>query len=106
MAHVYPLRQEEAPLSNVRAVSPCLYRVYQVCCLTSVHPRRFSYLLPWGIRLYCWEAEVVCELVLLEVREDDGCEGGEEGWAFVYRAVVNSFPDLFPFSWFPIFFGA
>lgn len=37
---------------------------------------------------------MVCELVLLEVGEDDGCEGGEEGGAFVYRAVVDSIPYL------------
>jgi hypothetical protein len=42
--------------------------------------------------LYRGKAEVVCELVLLEVREDDGCEGGEKGGAFVYRAVVYRFP--------------
>jgi hypothetical protein len=51
-------------------------------------------LLPRGIRLYRGEAKVVCELVLFQVREDDGSEGGEEGRAFVYGAVVDGFPDL------------
>ena len=37
---------------------------------------------------------MVCELVFLEVREDDGCEGGEKGRTFVYGPVVDRFPDL------------
>jgi hypothetical protein len=44
--------------------------------------------------LYCREAEVVCKLVLLEVREDDGGKGGEERGAFVDGAVVNRLPYL------------
>ena len=42
--------------------------------------------------MYRGKAEVVCELVLFEVRENDGCEGGEQRRAFVYRAVVYRFP--------------
>jgi hypothetical protein len=44
--------------------------------------------------LYRRKAEVVCELVLLQVREDDGGEGGEQGGTFVYGAVVYRFPYL------------
>jgi hypothetical protein len=37
---------------------------------------------------------MVGKSILLEVCEDDGCEGGEEGGALVYRAVVDRFPYL------------
>lgn len=37
---------------------------------------------------------MVGELVLFEVCEDDGSEGGEEGGAFVDGAVMDCFPDL------------
>jgi hypothetical protein len=37
---------------------------------------------------------VVSKSILLEVCEDDGCEGGKEGGALVYRAVVDRFPYL------------
>ena len=37
---------------------------------------------------------MVCEFVFLEVREDDGCEGGKERGALVDRAIVNGVPYL------------
>ena len=45
----HALRQEEASLAGVSAVPPCLYSVYQVCCLSRVQPRRLTYLLPCGL---------------------------------------------------------
>ena len=65
-----------------------------MCRLACAQLTHLTDLLPLRVGLNRGETEVVCELVLFQVREDDGCEGGEERRAFVYRAVVDRVPYL------------
>lgn len=93
------LCDEEASLSDVVAVLERLHCIDQVRGLAWTQLARLADLLPMWIGLYGGEAEVVCELVLLQVGEDDGGEGGEEGGALVYRAVVDGVPYLQASVW-------
>ncbi len=58
----------------------------QLSCVAKLLPRR--------VGLDGGKAKVVGELVLFEVGEDDGGEGGEQRGALIYRAVVDGVPYL------------
>lgn len=72
------LCEEEASLAHIAAVLERLHSVDEVCRLSRGQPACRAELLPRRVGLDGGEAKVVGELVLFEVGEDDGGEGGEE----------------------------
>ena len=74
----HALRDEEASLPHITAVLERLHCIYQMCCLSRAQLGDVADQLPRRIGLDCRKPEVVGELVLFEIGEDDGGEGGEE----------------------------